>query len=282
MPNGAEAPSVRDRGGIAPFLARLRAAVPMADRRREDGLPPRGIVAVFLGDSITAGWREWGVLQPETAYPALWAQAVRHRYRSSALSVINAGLGGSTAADGLSRFQRDVLTHRPDLVVICYGLNDAGVGAGGPAAFGARIARMVQQARRAGAACIYLTPNPIYTPGIPDDHPHRDYLHRAAAWTEPYLDAGRRAALDAGAAVADGYARWLRQVQELHDGGPEDEESADAGHHGGQGNDPGSRPSSHPALLPRNRDFLSNGLHHPNDAGHRILAEALLETTFSP
>lgn len=259
MPNGSTAPSAGDRGGLAAFRSRLRAAVPMADRRREDGLPPRGIVAVFLGDSITAGWREWGVLRPETAYPALWAQEVRQRYPSSALSIINAGLGGSTAADGLSRFQRDVLTHKPDLVVLCFGLNDAGAGAGGPEAFGARIARMVEQARSGGAACVYLTPNPIYDPGIPENHPHRDYLRRAVEGTEAYLDAGRQAALDAGGAVADGYGRWLREVQ--------------------QRQHPGA--FSHPALHPGNLALLSNGLHHPNDAGHQVLANALLEVTFS-
>jgi lysophospholipase L1-like esterase len=38
--------------------------------------------------------------------------------------VLNAGVSGNTAGDGLRRLQGDVLDHQPDLVLIAFGLND--------------------------------------------------------------------------------------------------------------------------------------------------------------
>ncbi len=39
-------------------------------------------------------------------------------------TVINAGIGGNTTTEMLARLQRDVLDHRPDLVVLMAGTND--------------------------------------------------------------------------------------------------------------------------------------------------------------
>ena len=39
--------------------------------------------------------------------------------------VLNAGVGGNTTEMARRRFQRDVLDHEPDLVVICLGVNDS-------------------------------------------------------------------------------------------------------------------------------------------------------------
>ena len=42
------------------------------------------------------------------------------------VNVINAGIGGITAVDSLKRIDRHVLAHNPDLVIVCFGLNDVG------------------------------------------------------------------------------------------------------------------------------------------------------------
>lgn len=44
--------------------------------------------------------------------------------RYSDLRIINAGVSGDTAGDGLRRLERDVLARRPDLVLVSFGLND--------------------------------------------------------------------------------------------------------------------------------------------------------------
>jgi len=83
------------------------------DLRRVANLAAPGDAVVFFGDSITQGY---GV-RPEESFPALVAQAL-------GLSFVNAGVPGDTMGAGLARMERDVLRHRPRLVVVEFGGND--------------------------------------------------------------------------------------------------------------------------------------------------------------
>ena len=71
---------------------------------------------VAFGDSIVEGYQ-----QPE-GWPEMLGRDLAGRYGS--VRVLNAGISGNTAGDGLKRLQRDVLVHQPDLVLIAFGLND--------------------------------------------------------------------------------------------------------------------------------------------------------------
>ena len=73
--------------------------------------PPR---IVFLGDSITDGH----------TYPLLVRQALAEAGLAPPVC-INAGLGGDTAAGMRRRLDRDVLVHKPALVTLSVGTNDA-------------------------------------------------------------------------------------------------------------------------------------------------------------
>jgi acyl-CoA thioesterase-1 len=73
---------------------------------------------VFLGDSLTAGYR----LDPAEAYPTLIQEqldAAGHAYR-----VINAGVSGDTTLDGLQRLDW-VLRQPVAIFVLALGANDA-------------------------------------------------------------------------------------------------------------------------------------------------------------
>lgn len=71
---------------------------------------------VAFGDSIVEGYQ-----QPE-GWPEILGRDLAGRY--SGTRVLNAGVSGNTAGDGLRRIQKDVLAHQPDLVLIAFGLND--------------------------------------------------------------------------------------------------------------------------------------------------------------
>lgn len=83
----------------------------------DDGLPALDSgrdTVVFLGDSITSGHG----LPLETAFP--------HRLgRRLGVPIRNAGISGDTTAGGLRRLTPDVLDHRPKIVVVELGANDA-------------------------------------------------------------------------------------------------------------------------------------------------------------
>lgn len=61
---------------------------------------------VCLGDSIT-----------HAGYPADLAKTL-------GVSVINAGVPGNTSRQGLARLQKDVLAHKPEVVVVLFATND--------------------------------------------------------------------------------------------------------------------------------------------------------------
>ena len=71
----------------------------------------------FLGDSLTSGWK----LPESQAYPALVQRALRARGRE--IRVLNAGVSGDTAAQGLKRLPA-LLRRKPDVLVVALGIND--------------------------------------------------------------------------------------------------------------------------------------------------------------
>lgn len=66
---------------------------------------------VAFGDSITALRGNLRV------YPALIEEELTARGRK--IRVVNAGIGGNTTEQAKSRFEKDVLAHEPDVVVVC-------------------------------------------------------------------------------------------------------------------------------------------------------------------
>lgn len=65
-------------------------------------------VIVAFGDSLT--------------YAGVFIKNLNEKYD---LNIINAGIGGHSTRDGRARFQSDVLSKNPDIVFICFGMNDS-------------------------------------------------------------------------------------------------------------------------------------------------------------
>lgn len=105
---------------------------------------PTGTAVVFLGDSITSGHG----LPPEVAFPHRLGVAL-------GIPVHNAGRSGDTTAGGLARLHADVLVHRPRLVVVELGANDAFRRVPVRETL-ANLRAIVRQARAAGAGVLLL------------------------------------------------------------------------------------------------------------------------------
>lgn len=130
---------------------------------------PNGIV--MFGDSTTAprpgAVKEVYSVRVEEALPDI----------GSSLSVHNAGVGGNTTRDARKRFERDVLRHKPKVIVMQFGINDAIVNVWkNPPATEPRVTLaeyldsmrfMVTTARQQQAKVILMTTNPIrWTPTL--------------------------------------------------------------------------------------------------------------------
>lgn len=72
-----------------------------------------------LGDSLTYGW------MTQHGYLDFLKQMLNKKYPGSNFSILNRGIPGDTAKDGLRRVESDVIRLSPDLVLVQFALNDA-------------------------------------------------------------------------------------------------------------------------------------------------------------
>jgi lysophospholipase L1-like esterase len=102
-------------------------------------------VIVCFGDSYTEGM---GASISE-AYPARLETVLK------GIKVINAGVSGETAEEGLLRIHEDVLARQPDLVIVEFGVNEAFRGYPVEEAL-RNIEKIVQKIRSQGASVIVV------------------------------------------------------------------------------------------------------------------------------
>ena len=74
-----------------------------------------------FGDSITLATRQ----PEETKWLGILGRLLRREHPGRTFTMINAGVGGNTSREGLARLDRDVIVHRPDIVLVQFGGNDA-------------------------------------------------------------------------------------------------------------------------------------------------------------
>lgn len=113
------------------------------------------ITLVFHGHSVPAGYFQTPVVDTFNAYPMGLHRGLKERFPLAVINVIVTAIGGEDSVHGAARFERDVLSHRPDVVFVDYALNDRRLGLA-PAR--AAWVAMITQAQTAGAKVILLTP----------------------------------------------------------------------------------------------------------------------------
>ena len=197
-------------------------------RKQNDLYGSRQITIAFLGDSVTQGCFECYEPYPggiETDFIAQWAycervkQILNKLYPSVPFSIVNAGISGASALSGVQRVERDVLSYDPDLVVVCFGLNDSGDGADGIENFYSNLREIFTKIREKGCECIFMTPNTLNdreSPKLTGDL----FKGLAKAFAERmqngvmdgYVEAGKKAARECGVTICDCYALW-KQMQ---------------------------------------------------------------------
>jgi lysophospholipase L1-like esterase len=103
-------------------------------------------------------------------------------YPLAVVNVIVTAIGGENSVKGAERFERDVLIHKPDLLLIDYSLNDRGVGL--EKAYPAWN-QMIKAAKDRGIKVILLTPSPDQNVNYADPEndlkKHADQIRKIAA-----------------------------------------------------------------------------------------------------
>jgi len=184
------------------FLKNTHLLDPVAQRIRRKDLA----VMVALGDSntcnasFTAGAKQW---------PELFHSELRIGMVSQRVLMVNAGICGDTAADGLRRLDSDVVRFAPSLVFVSFGSNDGGRVA--PEGFRGQMDEMVDRLQGAGALVVLRTSPPVMElePAPPhiwrNDHDH---------WR--LMDVNRELAGKRGLALIDHHLWWRRLEERGH------------------------------------------------------------------
>jgi len=182
------------------------------------------VTIAFLGDSVTQGCFEvyqkadGGVetfFDKNSAYHNYVAKILTVLYPSVPVNIINGGISGSNVTHAVERMDRDVISHAPDLTVVCFGLNDAGQGLDGIEKYTSGLRTIFEKLQAAGSEIIFLTPNMMNTEV--SCHIHNEMLRGIAENTiktqndgimDAYMDAARALCSEMNVPVCDCYVKW--------------------------------------------------------------------------
>ncbi len=120
----------------------------------------RTINIVCHGHSVPAGYFATPLVDTFNAYPHLLHKAMKERFPFAVINVIVTAIGGETSEKGAARFEKEVLCHRPDVVIIDYGLNDRRIGLD---AAKQAWAQMIKASFEKNAKLLLCTPTPDIT-----------------------------------------------------------------------------------------------------------------------
>jgi len=192
---------------------------------------------VCFGDSITGRYYHTG---KDRAYSDMLEIALHRLYPDGQVEMFNAGKSGGTTGKGVTRFERDVLVRKPDLVIVMFGMNDVLRG-DGDAAHGEFLDNMTQIVERSletGAEVVLCTPTAVYPMGTYD---FSTGSYRSAQKLQEYSEIIRKLADEYQLPVADFY-RIFNHIR---------------------------------ANDPETWMLLMSEIIHPNMNGHKIMAEEL-------
>jgi lysophospholipase L1-like esterase len=137
---------------------------------------------VFHGHSVPAGYARTPVVNTLHAYPHLTLCGLKERYPNAVINVITTAIGGEQSEQGAARFEAEVLTHRPDVLLIDYALNDRTIGLERSEK---AWRQMIEAALARGVKVILLTPTPDLSEDILAEGgrlaAHADLIRRLAA-----------------------------------------------------------------------------------------------------
>lgn len=185
-----------------------------------DELTEHGAInIVAFGDSVTHGSLN-GTNNYETVYWNLLKKKLNEKRDAVPVNVINAGIAGTNARQGVMRLERDVLCHNPDLVIVCFGLNDVN---GEKAEYLSSLKEIFERCKKSGAEVIFLTPNMLNTYSAPDtEERFAEYSHVTAQYQnsgkmDEYIFAAKELAEKCGVPVCDCYSEWKKLAAEGKD-----------------------------------------------------------------
>ena len=215
----------------------------MLDR---DGLKEHGpINIVVFGDSVSHGAVN-GYIDYENVYWNLLKQKLNAFREYMPINFINVSIAGTVAKEAATRLESQVIIHKPDLVIVCFGLNDVN---GSLEDYLNSLKEIFDGLKKENIDTIFMTPNMLNTSVADDTAPSLvDYAKKTAQMQnngrmDEYIYSAIKLAEDMNITVCDCYSKWkkLSETQDI-------------------------------TML------LANRINHPVSEMHKLFADSLYET----
>ncbi len=187
------------------------------------------VTIAFLGDSVTQGCFEVymklennveTIFDKNYAYHNYIAKIFAVLYPSVPVNIINAGISGDNAPHALERLEKDVLSKNPDLVVVCFGLNDCGGEKEGLTQYTTALNGIFKAIKEKNTEIIFMTPNMMNTTISPHIHnkdiisiAHQCMQRQNTGVLDMYIDAAKEVCAQNDVPVCDCYAKWKKLEQ---------------------------------------------------------------------
>ncbi len=187
----------------------------------QDMYGKKPVTIAFLGDSVTQGCFEVyyklngsieTVYDSENAFSYKLKKMLNYFCPSAQINIINSGISGDGAANGNSRFERDIAPFSPDLVVVGFALNDCMQGESGKEKYREALDSIFKKVKGLGAECICLTPNLMndrVSPHLADERLKslaEQFMKENRL--EEYVEIAKSVAKENQVPVCDVYERW--------------------------------------------------------------------------
>lgn len=206
------------------------------------------ITIVAFGDSVTHGAVAFEEINYETVYWNRLKQMINAKRSYVPVNVINAGIGGINAHDSLPLMEDRVLKHDPDLVIVCFGLNDVN---GELEVYLNSLKEIFLRLKERNIDTIFMTPNMLNTYSADDTYSgYKEYSYKTAEMQNSgrmdlYIESAVKLADEMGITVCDCYAKW-KKLSETED----------------------------------TTMLLANRINHPTKEMHKLFAQCLYEIIF--
>lgn len=218
----------------------------MLDRQGLNEFGPINIV--IFGDSVSHGAVN-GYIDYENVYWNLLKRKLNSFRDYVPVNMINVSIGGTTSKESLPRFERQALVHEPDLVIICFGLNDVN---GSLENYLNSLESMFKKCIDNNVDVIFMTPNMLNTYVADDTSENlRNYAAKTADFQnngkmDEFMSSAVALADKMGVKVCDCYSKW-KELSKTED----------------------------TTLL------LANRINHPISEMHKLFADSLYEIIMS-
>lgn len=194
--------------------------------KQKDVFSDNAATIVVFGDSNTQGcfecfMNEEGaidtVFETEQSYGAKVKHILQVLYPKAQINLINSGISGDNATNGLKRVESSVLAYKPDLVILSFGTNDAGGGLDGLEEYKKSIDGIFAKLQGQGCDVIFLSSvlKNTYVSGKLTDPTLRSIAERQVTLVEQdmdgiYFNEAKKLCEKYGFSFCDCHAKWKK------------------------------------------------------------------------